>query len=100
MTEPIRPPPETVTYFALSAAKSKTYRTNTGIILGVFATMLTLPDVVAIIPPRYLLFSVAVTASINLWLRTLTVRPIAFIPPGDVKAVQVPKIEAPTTVTD
>ena len=94
------PPPETVTYFAISAAKSKTIRTNAGILLTVLVPLLALPEVVAVMSPRVLLFSLAVTASANLVLRLMTVRPIALIQPGEVKAVAVERIDAPTSVSD
>jgi hypothetical protein len=97
MTDPTAP---TVTYFAISAANSKTIRTNAAILLGALVPLLALPEVVALMSPRVLLFSIAGTAIANLILRWLTIRPIALVAPGDVKAVPVPRIDPPTEATD
>src|SRR4026207_819593 len=44
---------------------------------------LSITEVATLIPSRFLSVQLAVVALINLWLRTVTVRPVALIPPGD-----------------
>jgi hypothetical protein len=100
MTEtPARPPP-VVTYWAISILNSKTFRTNVVIILASLSPILALPEVVALLSPRLLLIALAGTAAVNIVLRRLTVRPVAFIPPNTTVPVDVPKIDPPTTETD
>ena len=97
MTDPTSPQP-TVTYYAVSIFSSRTFWANTAaLIVGVLSAT----DVVPIIPARFLPMSTALVAALNIWLRTITVRPVALIAPGDTKPVEVAKIEPPTkTVTD
>jgi hypothetical protein len=100
MTDPrSRPPPEVVTYFAISILSSRTFWWN--LANGVVA-LLSLAEVVAVIPPRFLSLQLAVVAMVNLYLRTVTVRPVALIAPGTTAPVRVPKIGPPDppTVTD
>lgn len=99
MTAPSAP---VVTYWAISFANSKTFQANSLFVLAALAPILALPDVVALVPPRFMLIFVAVVAVVNMYLRTQTVRPVALIPPGETKAVAVLKLSppAPPVVTD
>lgn len=88
-----------VTYWAVSVLSSRTMWFN----LASFAlAALSLTEVTTIIPPRFLPLLGMVVALINLYLRTATTRPVAFVAPGNVKAVQVDKVgpPAPPPVTD
>lgn len=59
-------------------------------------------EVVAVIPAKYMPTVQALLATLNITLRFLSVRPIAMIGAGDVKVVEIPKIDPPKppTVTD
>jgi len=96
--ESIRPPP-TVTYWAISLFSSRTFWWNAA--NGILA-LLSLTEVTSIIPPRFLSLQIAVAAAVNLYLRTVTVRPVAFIAPGGTQPVTVAKVGPPDppTVTD
>lgn len=98
---PITPPP-TVTYWAQSVFDSRTMLVNAGILLATLAALvapfLALPEVAAAVPPRYALSFVALTAVVNLVLRTRTVRPVAFIPVGETAPVAVPRLDPPPPV--
>lgn len=98
MTEIIRPPP-TVTYWAISVLSSRTVWFNAANFL---VAGLSLTEVVTLIPPRFLSLQVALVAMINLYLRTVTTRPVAFIAPGETKPIAVAKISPPDppVVTD
>jgi len=67
-----------------------------------FVAALSLTEVATIIPPRYLPLQLAAVAMVNMWLRTATTRPVAFVAPGQTKVIQLPKIDppAPPLVTD
>ena len=62
---------------------------------SVFLAILSLAEVKAAIPLRFVPLQLAVVSIVNLWLRTTTTRPVAFIAPGAVKVLQVPKIDPP-----
>lgn len=96
MTTPDRPQ---VTYFAVSLFSSRTFWVNTAALV---ITLLSATDVVAIIPARLVPYSTALIASLNIWLRTITVRPVALIAPGTTKPIAVARIDPPPppTVTD
>jgi len=96
MSEPIRPPP-TVTYWAISVAHSRTVWVAVGTVL---VGLLALPEVVAIIPLRFLPIITAVIGAVNFALRLATVRPVAFIAPGSTQAVEVARIDPPATAGD
>ena len=108
MTDTTRPPP-TVTYWAISVANSKTMITN-GIVgltslLTLALPLRALPEVtkfVATFSPRVLIAFIAFMAMANMYIRTQTQRPVAFIAPGTTTPVSVPKIDPPppATVTD
>jgi len=98
MTEPIRPPP-TVTYWAISLWNSRTFRTN-AVLIAVALVPLLDTDLLVLIPPRYLVLYGIVVKAINIYLRTITQRPVALIAPGSTQAVAVEKIDTPTTSGD
>ena len=85
-------PPVTVTYWAISILSSRTAQfAFLTFLLGV----LSLPEVVSLIPLRYLPVAMAVIGVINLALRYATVRPAMFIAPGTSAPVAVAKIDPP-----
>lgn len=88
-----------VHYHAISIFSSRTFWFNTANFL---VAVLSLTEVVTLIPPQYLSLQAAVVAAVNVWLRTATVRPAALIVPGDTKAIAVKKIgpPAPAVVSD
>ena len=91
--------PETRTYWAVSMLSSRTFWFNTASLL---LASLQLTEIVTLIPVKYLPLQAAVVAVINVWLRSITVRPALFIAPGTTAPVAVPKISPPppATVTD
>ena len=91
MTELTRPPP-VVTYWAISLFSSRTFWWN---FANAIVALLSLTEVTTLIPPRYLSLQVAVVASVNLYFRTVTVRPVALIAPGSTVPVAVAKIDPP-----
>jgi len=92
MTEtPARPPP-VVTYWAISLFSSRTFWWN---LANAILALLSLTEVTTLIPPRFLSLQLAVVASVNLYLRTVTVRPVALIAPGTTTPVSVPKVGPP-----
>lgn len=91
----IAPPAPHVTYWAISVLSSRTMWWNAANFL---IAALSLTDVVAVIPPRFLSLQLAIVATVNLWLRTTTTRPVAFIAPGSTTPVAVPKIVPPMPV--
>lgn len=93
MTDDTARPPPTVTYFAISLFQSRTFWWNAA--NGIVA-LLSLTEVTSIIPPRFLSLQLAIVAGVNLWLRTVTVRPVAIIAPGTVQPVLVPKVGPPS----
>ena len=89
----------TVTYWAVSILTSRTAQfAGLTVLLGI----LSLPEVLALIPLRFMPLLLAIVGVVNLILRKLTVRPVAFIAPGETHPVEVPKIDppAPPGVTD
>jgi len=88
---PARPPP-TVTYYAISLFSSRTFWWN---FANAIVALLSLSEVTTLIPPRFLSLQLAVVASVNLYLRTVTVRPVALIAPGQTVPVAVPKVGPP-----
>jgi hypothetical protein len=56
--------------------------------------LLALPEVVAVIPLKYMPAILAISAALNLLLRiAFGVRPVSFIAPTQVKPVEIPKLE-------
>jgi hypothetical protein len=93
------PPPATVQYHAVSILTSRTILLNmTGLaimLLPPLIEVLSDAQVRVLIPARWMpLFTVVILAS-NAVLRTITVRPVAFIAPGETKIVDVPKLDPP-----
>lgn len=90
---------EKVTYWAVSAFSSRTMWWNAA---NFAVAALSMTEIVTLIPPRYLPLQAAVVALVNMWLRQATVRPVAWIKPGDTQPVQVVKIDPPPpkAVTD
>lgn len=84
--------PETVTYFAISIFSSKTFWVNAAAFLIAISS---LTEVVTIIPLAYMPMYSAAVAMLNLYLRTVTIRPVALIAPGATKPVDVPRIGPP-----
>ena len=96
----VRPPPvATVEYWAVSVLSSRTMWLNAAALVVAVSS---LSEVLTIIPPRVMPTYSAVVAVLNLILRFATVRPVALIPLGATKAVDVPRIgpPAPPLVTD
>jgi len=95
MTEPT----PHVAYWAVSVFSSRTMWFN---MANLVLAALSLTEITTLIPPRFLPLQLAVVAMINLWLRTVTVRPVALIAPGTTQAVLVPKLGPPDppAVTD
>ena len=86
MTDPFRPAPAHVTYFAISLFSSRTFWFNAANLL---LASLSLTEVVTLIPLRFMPLQAAVVAMVNMWLRSITVRPAVLIPPGATVAVAV-----------
>lgn len=80
------------TYFAMSVFNSRTMWLNT---IALLVAVLSMSEVLVLIPPAYLPIYTMVTAVLNMILRTQTVRPVAFTSPGSVTATQVDKIDPP-----
>jgi hypothetical protein len=97
--KPAAPAPKTVGYYAVSILTSRTAIFAT---LTFLAGVLSLPEVLALIPLRYMPLILATVGVINLGLRKLTVRPVAWIAPGDTQEVRVKKVgpPPPAKVTD
>jgi len=93
------PPAPVVTYWAISLFSSRTFWWNAA--NGLLA-LLSLSEVTTLIPARFLSLQLAVVAMVNLYLRTVTIRPVALIAPGTTVPVDVPKIgpPPPAVVTD
>jgi hypothetical protein len=89
----------TVTYWAISILSSRTFWLNAAAFV---VAVLSATDVLPIIPARFLPTSTAIVAALNIALRFATVRPVAFILPGNVLPVTVAKIDPPppAIVTD
>jgi len=92
--ETVRPPPadHLVTYWAISVLSSHTMWFNA---ISFALMALDLNEVTAIIPPRFAPLQLAITALGNMYLRFVTVRPVAFIPAGASVPVDVPRIVTP-----
>ena len=75
-------PPERVA--AISIFNSRTFWINA---LAILVPVLSLTEVVVLIPPAYMPIYAAVLAGANIVMRTATVRPVAFIAPGALKEV-------------
>jgi hypothetical protein len=91
--------PETVQYWAISVLGSRTMWVG---LVTFGAGVLSLPEVAALIPLRYLPAVLAFAGFTMMYLRTTTQRPVAFIPPGATTPVEVPRVgpPAPPVMTD
>lgn len=78
--------------WAISVLASRTMWWNAANFL---IAALSMTEVVTLIPPRFLPLQAAVVALVNLWLRTTTTRPVAFIAPGTTAIVALPKLDPP-----
>lgn len=112
---PVQPPSPApslrqVNYWGISIFDSRTFWFN-AINLIVAAgppvadailAALSLPEVVAMIPAKYMPLQAAVVAVGNVWLRMKTVRPAVYMDRGETKPVLVPRLGPPdpTKVTD
>jgi hypothetical protein len=85
--------PATVAYWAISVLNSKTMWWNAA--NGILA-LLSLNEVTTLIPPKYLPVQAMIVAVVNVYLRSVTVRPVAMIGPGQTKPVLVPKVDPPS----
>ena len=82
------------TYWAMSVFNSRTMWLNA---IAVLVAILSMTEVITLIPPKYLPTATMITAVLNMILRTQTQRPIAFTSPGSATPVQVDKIDPPST---
>ena len=95
---PNPPAPEFVFARAVSVLTSRMMWVNFG---SFFVEALALSEVYTLIPPKYAHAQALIVAVVNMWLRKQTVRPVAFISPGSVSVVPIPKIDPPAPkVTD
>jgi hypothetical protein len=81
-----------VRYWAISVLSSRTVWFNAANFL---VAALSLSEVVTLIPPRFLSLQAAIVALINVYLRTVTMRPVAFSAPGSVTPVEVQRLGPP-----
>jgi len=96
--DPVTPPrviPQ-VTYWAISILNSRTFWFNAANLL---VASLSLSEVTAIVPVRFMPLQAAIVAVVNMWLRTRTVRPAALIAPGTTQATLVDRIGPPPPLT-
>lgn len=92
-----------VTYFGISIFNSRTFWFNAANLvvavgpptIDAILAALSLPEVVAMIPPKYMPLQAAIVAVGNMWLRMKTVRPAVYIDRGDTKPVLVPRLGPP-----
>lgn len=78
------------TYFAKSLFVSKTFWVNVALILAAIAEQ---SDIINVLPGNVGPVLLQTAAVINICLRVFSVRPVAMIAPGDVKAIAVPNAE-------
>jgi len=87
-----RGPPASVTYWAISVLSSRTMWLNSAAFL---VALLSATDVLTIIPAKHLPLVTALVAGLNLYLRTMTVRPVAFIAAGATLPITVSRLVTP-----
>ena len=100
---PAAPSIRQVNYWAISIFNSRTFWFNAANLLiaagppaaDAILSALSLPEVIAIIPPKYMPLQAAIVAVGNMWLRMKTVRPAVYIDRGDTKPVLVPRLGPP-----
>lgn len=81
-----------VTYWAISVLSSRAMWLN---LLAFLIALSSLTEFTTLLPPRFLPPLGCFVAVANLWLRTQTVRPVAFIMPGKTKPIEVVRIGPP-----
>jgi len=84
--------PPSVTYWAISVLSSRTVWFNAAAFV---VALLSATDVLTIVPPAKLPLVSAIVAALNVYLRTVTVRPVAFIAAGTSAPVPVQRIDPP-----
>jgi len=89
---PPTPPIRQVNYWAVSVLTSRTMWVN---FFTFVAAASTLTEFTNVIPAAWQPKLFALVALGNLWLRMVTVRPVAFIPFSETKAVLVPRVGPP-----
>jgi hypothetical protein len=91
---PLTPVPAgpSVRYWAVSLFQSRTFWLNAVVLV---VAVLSATEVLAIVPIRLMPTYVAVLAALNIFLRTQTVRPVAIIPLGAVRPVEVKRVGPP-----
>jgi hypothetical protein len=92
-------PAPTVTYYAISLFSSRTFWLNAA---GFLLLVLEATDVITLLPLKALPFVGATVTVLNIFLRYVTVRPVALIAPGTTLPIAVPKLDppAPALVSD
>ncbi|HEV8216972.1 MAG TPA: hypothetical protein VGP95_14090 [Gemmatimonadaceae bacterium] len=86
-------PAPTVTYYAISLFSSRTFWLSTASFL---VMVLSATDVITLFPLKALPFISAAVSVLTVWLRFVTVRPVALIAPGTTLPIQVAKLDPPT----
>ena len=81
-----------VNAWAISILTSRTFQLNA---VAVVVAVLSLSEFVQLIPARLMPLYSLLMGIINIFLRTQTTRPVAFIKPGATKVVEIPKIDPP-----
>lgn len=94
-----KPAEKTVSYYAISILNSKTFWFNAASFIAALSQTV---EFTRVIPASVVPFWLAITAMINVWLRTQSVRPVAMIRSGDTQEIRVPKLSppAPPAMTD
>jgi hypothetical protein len=87
---------KTVNYMGISLFTTKTFWLN---FVAFVVAILSLTEVVTLIPARYMALYGAVVAILNTGLRLLTVRPAFIMAPGETRSVEVQKIGPPKPPT-
>lgn len=83
----------TVEYHAISIFSSRTFWVN---FVAAAVAVLSLTEIVTLIPATWMSAYTAVIAVLNITLRMFTVRPAVMIMPGETQAVTVKKLHEPT----
>ena len=86
----------TVSYTGVSIFSTKTFWLNT---LAFVVAILSLTEVVQIIPPQFMGIYGAALAMANVGLRMLTVRPAVVMMPGETRPVEVQRLGPPPPPT-
>jgi len=84
--------PRVVRYWAVSVLNSRTAWVAVGTVL---VGLLAVPEVVAVIPLRFVPIITALIGAVNFVLRLNTVRPVSFIAPGTSAPIEVARVGPP-----